>query len=330
MQYILIFIVSLCLLSSCGSGGDTFRLEGRLKNTTQAELIVYSPDGGMMGMDTIKVRDKRFSYELPVSEKKTLIIAFLNNLSEEYPVFVEPGATVTVSNFLSEMEGTEENELYSGLRRKTKDMSRDEAKKAIATFVNEHPKTIACRYLIDKYFIKTSTPDYRQALTLTETCLKADPENARLQLLKNQLEGLQAFGVGNMLPEFTVGTIGGDTVTLDSMKAKVNIVSVWASWNNRSTNNQRLLKNLKKEYGDSIAILSICIDGDSAKCRRMAKSNATKIHEVCDGKMWDTPLLHTFGLSTAEGNIIADKNGKIVAVNVINKEIRDKVTSIMK
>ena len=48
---------SLLLFSSCGTNNGKFRLEGRLRNFNNGEFWIYSPDGDMLGIDTIKVRD---------------------------------------------------------------------------------------------------------------------------------------------------------------------------------------------------------------------------------------------------------------------------------
>ena len=51
------FYLFIFFLFSCGSDGRIFRLQGRLRNLNQGEFLIYSPDGGFVGVDTIKVRD---------------------------------------------------------------------------------------------------------------------------------------------------------------------------------------------------------------------------------------------------------------------------------
>ena len=64
--YFFILIASLTL-TACGVSGNRFQLEGRFLHMDQGEFYVYSPDGGIEGVDTIKVIDGRFTYEAPVS-----------------------------------------------------------------------------------------------------------------------------------------------------------------------------------------------------------------------------------------------------------------------
>ena len=70
------FYLFTLLLLSCGVDSDKFRLEGRLRNIHQGEFWVYSMDGSIDGIDTIPVREGRFSYEIPLRSPSTLIVIF--------------------------------------------------------------------------------------------------------------------------------------------------------------------------------------------------------------------------------------------------------------
>ncbi len=333
MLRLLIPIVSLVLLASCSNTSDTFHLEGHLKKINQAEFYVYSPDGAITGRDTIKVASGRFAYDTPVNGNQTLIILFPN--FSELPIFVEPGAEVKISGTASqlktaEVSGTDDNELYTTFRQETAEMNDDQLKDAIEKFVGEHPQAAACRYLIDRHFIKTLTPDYQRALRCIEIILKHDPTNARFTLLKGQLEALIDGKENSSVPHFTARTIMGDTLTHDTLNAKVNVVNFYATWHSMAQTIQTTLKRHQKQYGDTIRVISVCIDADSARCRRTNKNDDSGIIYVCDGKMWDSPLLKTFGVGILPANIIANDKGKIIATNLTAKELTDSIKAMMK
>ena len=85
-RIVYMFLLSL-LLVSCGTRSGYFKMEGRFLHMNQGELYVYSPDGGISGLDTIKVETGRFSYERPCSKSATLIIVFPNYSTQ--PIFAE-------------------------------------------------------------------------------------------------------------------------------------------------------------------------------------------------------------------------------------------------
>ena len=117
IAYILVFSL---LLVSCGTRSGYFKMEGRFLHMNQGELYVYSPDGGVDGLDTIKIEAGRFAYEKPCSKPSTLIVIFPNYSTQ--PIFAESGEAVEVkadASHLKEMEveGTEENELMTKFRK---------------------------------------------------------------------------------------------------------------------------------------------------------------------------------------------------------------------
>jgi hypothetical protein len=99
------FLISSILLTSCGVSSGHFKLEGKFLNMNQGEFYVYSTDGGMEGVDTIKVVGGRFTYEMPCHDDCTLMIVFPN--FSEQPIFAESGESVELkgdASHLKEME----------------------------------------------------------------------------------------------------------------------------------------------------------------------------------------------------------------------------------
>ena len=93
-QYGLLCLAVMLLLTACGPGRNSFRIEGRLRHMNQGEFYVYSPDGGIKGIDTIKVHEGRFAYETMLRDPATFIIIFPN--FSELAVFGEPGKAAEI------------------------------------------------------------------------------------------------------------------------------------------------------------------------------------------------------------------------------------------
>ena len=150
------------VLISCGTDSDHFKIEGRFRNLNQGEFYIYSPDGGISKLDTVKVQDGEFAFETPLQKKATFIMVF-PNFSEQV-IFGEPGKTAKVSgdaSHLKEMEvsGNEDNKLMTDFRKSTLNNSDDQIRSNIANFVKDHPESIVGIYLVSKYFIRTANPN---------------------------------------------------------------------------------------------------------------------------------------------------------------------------
>ncbi len=320
------------MVAACGPDGDKFRLQGRLRNLNQGEFWVYSPDGGVVGFDTIEVRSGRFSYEVTLRDPATLIIIFPNY--SEQPVFAEGGSEVSIkgdASHLKEMiiEGTDDNERMTELRMELNQTSPPDVPKVVSAFIEEHPTSIASIYLLKRYFVLTRTPDYKEALRLTKMLLEHHPESGQLIELQKQLRGLQSGGVKTKIPKFSATDVKGRKVSEKDLKGKVNVVSLWASWNFTSTDMQRKLIALKKKYGDKLGVVSICIDGQPAECKKRIERDSLKWSTVCDGRMWDTPLLSKFGMADVPSNIVADEKGVILERDLAPQKLEEQINQLM-
>lgn len=328
----LIALAALLALTSCGAGNGRFRIEGRFRNLNRGEFYVYSPDGGTTGRDTIQVVDGRFSYNVPLSDKATFILIF-PNFSQQV-VFGENGKVAKISgdaSHMREMEitGTDDNELMTDFRLAANRLSPPEVKEAAARFVEENPASLASLYIVNSHFLQASQPDYAEASRLLKLMLKEDPSNGRVALLLKQVESLKPSSIGAMLPQFTATDTDGRAISRKSLNGKVNVVSAWASWSYDSVNLQQWLRRFKKEKGADLAVVSICVDADRKACLRQMKADSINWPNVCDGRMWDTPLMQTLGLSTVPGNIVADANGKIVARNLNTSQMKEQLEKML-
>ena len=333
MRQLLGYILCLLMMVACGSESGKFRLEGRLRNINQGEFWVYSPDGGMVGIDTIQVRNGRFSYELELFNPATLVIVFPNY--SEQPVFAEPGSSVHIkgdATHLKEMiiEGTSENEDMTMLRMKLNDLTPPDIPAAVEEFIKENRESPVSVYLLQRYFVLSTEPNYRQARVLAEMLLVENPDNRQLQKLRKQMKLLESSGVNAQIPKFSATDIDGKQVTEATFKGKVSIVSSWATWSYPSLQVQQRLKKLKEQYGNQLAVLGICIDADDDICRRHIQRDSLKWSTVCDGRMWQSPLLQKFALGDVPGNVLINTKGRVLARNLTADDLENRLKKLLK
>ena len=326
-------LLALLLLGSCGVDSDRFRLEGRLRNMHQGEFWVYSTDGGIDGIDTIPVREGRFVYEIPMRSPSTLVIVFPNY--SELPVFARPGAEVDIkgdATHLREMaiNGTDENGEMTKLRMELNRLMPPEVPGKVEEFIRENPESEVSVYLLQRYFLQEDAADYKRAMALVELMLKEQPDNGRLIEWKKQLPALCRGMVKAKLPAFTASDVKGRTVTQDELKKKANVLTVWASWSFQSTDMQRRLIRLKKDYGERLGVVSICLDARPQDCRQRVERDSLPWKTVCDGRVWQTPLLAKLGISEVPASMVIDSRGVIVARDLAPQELEDELKKMLK
>lgn len=324
MKRIVLFLLLVLILISCGTRSGHFKMEGRFLHMNQGELYVYSPDGGIDGLDTIKIEAGRFAYEIPCSKPATLVIIFPNYSVQ--PIFAESGGSVEVkadASHLKEMEvkGTDDNELMTKFRKQIANSSPPDELKYAIQFIKDHPESTVSVYLLNRYLIQTETPDYKQAANLLKILLKEQPENVTLGRLQRQISGLGTLRVGDKLPNFTAKDINGKLINNATLANQTIIISTWAAWSYESLDFQRALNDAVK--AGKIAALGISVDANPKEVRQALKNDDITFPNVCDGKMLSTPLLKTFGLTTVPDNIVV-RNGKIIERGITANTVRQR------
>lgn len=326
-KHITYLILLTLVLVSCGVDGKHFKLEGRFLHLNQGEFYVYSTDGVLDGIDTIKIEGGRFAYEIPCDEEGTLVMVFPN--FSEQPVFTQPGKTVEIKADAShlkelEAEGTDNNKLMTAFRKQVSNMSPQQAIDAAAEFVKDNPKSDVSAWLIRKYFILAPKPDYAKAKQLLDLMIAEQPKNGKLVNLQQQLIGLTATA-GKSLPIFTATDINGNKVTQANLTQSPNaVVFLWASWNYESTDMQRQLKRLKAAKGNGLSVIGVCIDPSKSEMQQYLRQDSISWPTINDGMMFDTKIAKQLGLSQVPANILL-KNGKIVGRNLRMNELKEKI-----
>lgn len=333
MKRYLAYVILLLLLASCGAESGRFRIEGRLANMNQAEFYIYNMDGGSLRLDTIKVVDGRFIYETDLEHQGTFVILY-PNFSDQV-VFGESGAVVEMvgdASHLKDMEvtGTDDNDLMTAWRIQANNLTPPEVNKSAVEFIKEHPASIVSNYLLSRYLVLDDTPDYQQAEELSLLLQKEQPQNGRLLNLSKLLAGLKNYQEGKKLPDFSATDINGKRVSRESLNGELNVICLWATWNYDSQSILRKLNKLRRDYGSRLSLLSICLEPSAKDCRRFVERDSMRWSHVCDGRMWESPLVTKLGFSNMPGNLFVDRHGKIVAVDVKNKDIEEKVKSFLK
>ena len=318
-------------ISSCGPDRKTFLLEGTFKGFNQGELYIYGLNGTHR-LDTISVVKGQFRYEVLLEDSVTFSLVFPN--FSELPVFGEPRAEVEIEGDASHLKetrvsGTETNKKMTDFRLKTSGMTPPEVTKAAEDLIRQEPASPIALYLLNKYFAQIPHPDYKKAAELITVVQQAQPDEPTLKGLAEKMKGLDRMKDGGMIPSFSATDTNGKTVSSSELNAPVNIIFVWAKWNYESVSLQRQLTFLHKQNKDKLKVLGICVDADIKASMKTAEQDSVKWSTVCDGRMWETPLLQKLGLSYVPDNIITDSKGQIIAHTLNTFELQNKARALI-
>jgi hypothetical protein len=330
-QRLLIFSIAIALLSSCGVDSKHFKLEGRLLNMNQGELYLYSDNDGVDGIDTIKIEGGRFVYEMACEKPAAMVLVFPNY--SELPIYAEPGKSVDLDGDAShlkelKLDGSKPNKLMSDFREQIAKASPPEIRAAARRMIEDHPDWPLGSYLLKKYFVATSDPDYREATRLLQSMKQAQPRNGELVTLGNSLTLLSKSMTGAPLPTFTAYDLKGRLVSSSDLTSGVAVITSWASWSYDSMNMLRQLKQLLRSKNGRFKVVSVSADAGKTECMNAIRYDSLSWPVVCDGKMLEGKPLQQLGLTVVPGNIVV-KNGRIVARNLSVDDLKKKIEEIL-
>lgn len=325
MKHVTLFFALALVLVSCGTRKGYFSIEGRFLNLNQGEFYVYSTDGTINGVDTIKVNAGRFALEIPCRQKGTLMLVFPN--FSEQPIFAEPGESVEIkadASHLKQMEvtGTDDNELMTDFRKGTAQSSPPETKQRAEHFIEDNVSSPVAVYLLRKYFmVPGNDKTLKKAKSFIRLLKKAQPKNGTIIRLEKELNVMLSASVGSKLHAFSAYDVNGKLVTNALFGGKTAIICTWASWSYDSENMVRKINNLMKQSDGRVAALGINLDGSEKDCKNVQDRDGLELPTICDEKLFDGHLINSFGLHAVPDNIIISPDGKIMAKSVSIDEL---------
>jgi hypothetical protein len=76
--------------------------------------------------------------------------------------------------------------------------------------------------------------------------------------------------------------------------------------------------------------MSINLDAHPDICRRYIARDSLKWSTVCDGRMWETPLLQKFGFGDVPANVLIDQKGRVLSRNLSPQHLEERINKLLK
>lgn len=314
------------------SSSDDFRLTGRFRHLNQGQFFIYDTERGMR--DTIHVRNGRLEYERTMEDPALLMLQFPN--FSELPIFAQPGQDLEIDGDASHLRTTKVtgdniNEEMTDFRLNTADLTPPEQRRVAARYAEENAASPIALYLVQRFFVQCDQPDYVQAHRLCSLVVARQPDNLQAVRLSEQLASLKNATDKGPLPQFQATSTDGrrvDRTTL--LKGDVGVVVVWASWNYESHNLLQQLHRRAAAHKQRLAVVSVCLDASPKEGRRILERDSISWPNVCDGRMWRSPVLAQLGLALASANVVVDKQGNIIGRNLTTQDMMKLIDERLK
>lgn len=331
MRKLLFFLFTLIvLMTGCGKK-NTFTLKGTIKGLPSDTILVFyqEPD---YKLDTLIAQKGKFTYT--ITPDTFTIFSLLLGEEQALPVYADKGESVTLNGSIGEIEikGKGENErLAQSIQYlNTLGDNKTVVMTAVDSLIKANPHSYTNIYLIDKYYVQDSLPDYNHIDQLVKGLSGIIKDTPYFIDLQNKLSEKTELTDSHYISNISCTDKDGKTINWNRVKNKYILLDFWASWDKESVSAQDSLapvqKALKKE---KFVIISLSLDLDRKAWLEASKRDTTQWKQVCDFKGWDNSIVKQQGITQLPANMLIGPDKRTITRNIRGKELIDKVKQLI-
>ncbi len=156
-------------------------------------------------------------------------------------------------------------------------------------------------------------------------------DHPAMVIVKNQASALEKRLPGKMFMDLTLSDSDGSSKELSSWIAKEDYVLLdfWASWCGPCRKEMPNIKeNYQKYHKSGLEIIGISLDSNPDAWKSAIKALGLDWPQLSDLKGWKSEAALTYGIRAIPANVLLDKDGKIIAVDLLGRRLSSKLTEI--
>ncbi|TCC99623.1 TlpA disulfide reductase family protein [Pedobacter hiemivivus] len=317
----------------------SFLLKGKVKDVTKAKITLKDPKADkepmtmekMMAMDEQDFFLENKAFSVAGSNMKTALIKggaaqadYLVLKSQLKPLEdkMKP-LSEKMGQYFKENNEKAKDELFPKLRAIRVDMTKVED-----GFIYQHPDSYVSLDLVESKSgvidPKRFEPFFKALSPRIQNSVKGKDLAARLKTAKK-------IDIGQPAMDFVQNNTKGVPVSLSSLKGKYVLIDFWASWCGPCRQeNPNVLKVYQKFKDKNFEIIAVSLDNKKeAWLKAIAADGLPWIH-VSDLKGWKNAVAADYDVKAVPQNFLVGPDGKILAKNLIGKELEEELGRLIK
>ena len=141
----------------------------------------------------------------------------------------------------------------------------------------------------------------------------------------------------NKAPEFSLPNQYGEIINLSDFKGENLLIDFWASWCSPCrSENKNIVKLYEKYNSKGLSFLSISLDGEEDNPKKGKENWINAIQDdklvwtnVSELKGWGSEIVKLYKIKGIPYTVLIDKNGNIIAKNLLGEELENEIKKIL-
>ena len=337
MKKIYLAYLLLIILSACGSKNtNSVHLSGEIKGLGNDTLYIYGTDKFYNRMDTLLVKDDKFSATLTTDTLASTWLQFSDGT--EYPLYLDKGDNIKIKGSAAELTSLEitgnvPNEELTAFQKELKGLSTPSEKaleEKAEAFINNHPSSLVSIYLLEKYFVQKPQPDFALIKEMTANMTGGLKDRPYVDELLDLIQEEEKISIGKTIPYVNLPNAKGTQISRTSFKDKYLLIHFWASWDPLSMEANAALRRIykKEEKNKLFALWGISLDIDRKEWEEAIKRDTLRWEQSCDFSGWNTAPIKQLAIQALPANLFLSPSGKIEGKNMSEEDIKKKLEEI--
>jgi peroxiredoxin len=196
-------------------------------------------------------------------------------------------------------------------------------------FIRNNPASYATPYFLSRVQFSMEEEELDELVSSLDPKLNAVPS---VIALKERIEKLKTVAVGKIAPDFIMNDPGGNPIRFSDVyqRNEYTLLDFWASWCGFCrVENPNIVSVYNEFKHKGFDVFGVSLDRDREAWLKAIEDDRLTWTHVSDLEYWNNAVAQMYVINSIPSSLIVDKNGKIVAKNKHDEELRETIASLL-
>ncbi|SHF21823.1 Peroxiredoxin [Mariniphaga anaerophila] len=205
----------------------------------------------------------------------------------------------------------------------------DSANSIQSDFVKNNPASFATPYFLSRVQYEMDVEELDELVNGLDPKLMEVPS---VKTLKERIAKLKTVAVGQIAPDFTMNDADGNPIKFSDVykQNEYTLLDFWASWCGPCRSENPNIVAVFNDYKDKgFSVFGVSLDRDKDAWLKAIEDDQLTWQHVSDLAYWSNAAAQMYAVNSIPSSLIVDKNGKIIAKNKRDEELRKTVSELL-